>query len=429
MQHNLDKTDARGTAPLALVQPEATELPGLCGIEWIRRTTPPPLEGKAAGTSAVVDLFCGCGGPSLGVREALRARRCRMDVKLALDNNAEALAVYRANFRPADGAVLAKDVADVLPGNPGEPLSEKELALQQRLGNVDILVAGPPCQGHSDLNNATRRRDPRNVLYLKVVRFVEVAAPRIVIVENVPAVVHDRAGVVTASQVALKHLDYSVQDLVIDASSLGLPQTRKRHLLIATRGAMLGAINLPVNGRSVRVALSEFIGDIEDEWLTSDGMFRSPSRMTEANRLRVNYLFANHLYDLPDHLRPSCHRDKPHTYASMYGRLHWDRPAQTITSGFGSMGQGRFVDPRNPRMLTPHEAARIQGFPDFFDFSAAEHRTTLSQMIGNAVPPRIAAVVVDGLLALGAAVRRVPPCADPVGRRVPWKTSNSLRTR
>jgi DNA (cytosine-5)-methyltransferase 1 len=74
----------------------------------------------------------------------------------------------------------------------------------------------------------------------------------------------------------------------------------------------------------------------------------------------------------------------------MYGRLHWDRPAQTITSGYGSMGQGRYVHPRERRTLTPHEAARLQMIPDFFDFSDARSRGAWARMIGNAAPWKLA---------------------------------------
>ena len=77
----------------------------------------------------------------------------------------------------------------------------------------------------------------------------------------------------------------------------------------------------------------------------------------------------------------------------MYGRMYWDRLAQTITSGFGSMGQGRFVHPRRRRTITAHEAARLQGFPDFFDFTSVNKITALREMIGNAVPPMFAEAV------------------------------------
>jgi DNA (cytosine-5)-methyltransferase 1 len=84
----------------------------------------------------------------------------------------------------------------------------------------------------------------------------------------------------------------------------------------------------------------------------------------------------------------------------MYGRLQWDEPAQTITSGFGSPGQGRYLHPKKLRTLTPHEAARIQFFPDWFDFSLFRHRKYLSRALGNAVPPKLAFVVAAHLLSL-----------------------------
>jgi DNA (cytosine-5)-methyltransferase 1 len=92
----------------------------------------------------------------------------------------------------------------------------------------------------------------------------------------------------------------------------------------------------------------------------------------------------------------------------MYGRLRWNLPAQTITSGYGSMGQGRYVHPGKRRTITPHEAARLQTIPDWFRFDSASTRTALARMIGNAVPPLLGAaigrLVLSGLLATGGAV-------------------------
>lgn len=82
---------------------------------------------------------------------------------------------------------------------------------------------------------------------------------------------------------------------------------------------------------------------------------------TKENRIS----FENNLFELPNSERPDCHRLKPHSYKSVYGRMYWDRPAPTITRGFGSTGQGRFVHSLLKRTITPHEAARIQFFPDF----------------------------------------------------------------
>ncbi len=95
------------------------------------------------------------------------------------------------------------------------------------------------------------------------------------------------------------------------------------------------------------------------------------------------------IHDLPDRLHPACHRLKEHSYHSVYGRLFWDKPAQTITSGFGCMGQGRYVHPKEPRTITPHEAARLQFIPDFFQFGSDVPRTVLAEMIANAVPLKL----------------------------------------
>lgn len=125
------------------------------------------------------------------------------------------------------------------------------------------------------------------------------------------------------------------------------------------------------------------------------------SRQLATNLARMRYLLEHDLYDLPNSERPECHRDA-HSYKSMYGRLKWAEPAQTITSGFGSIGQGRYMHPTQMRALTAHEAARIQGFPDYFDFSAVTKRSELATMIGNAVPPalmrEIAATVLPALV-------------------------------
>jgi DNA (cytosine-5)-methyltransferase 1 len=146
------------------------------------------------------------------------------------------------------------------------------------------------------------------------------------------------------------------------------------------------------------------IEDLQD----ADGSFLDmPTRLSPENERRIAYLFENGSYELPDFLRPPCHRDG-HTYPSMYGRLSWDKPAGTITTGFMSPGRGRYVHPSRPRTLTPHEAARLQGIPDSFRFvraeGAAPSRTQLARWIGNAVPPPLAYAVV--LTVLEASVSR-----------------------
>ena len=138
------------------------------------------------------------------------------------------------------------------------------------------------------------------------------------------------------------------------------------------------------------------IGDIGVR--PGSGLYDTAAQHSAVNERRIDFLFNNQLWELPNEQRPDCHRLKPHSYVSVYGRMHGDRPAPTITSGFGSTGQGRFVHPEERRTLTPHEAARLQGFPDWFTFSGVSKRGALQKMIGNAVPSRLAYAAVAGLL-------------------------------
>jgi DNA (cytosine-5)-methyltransferase 1 len=142
--------------------------------------------------------------------------------------------------------------------------------------------------------------------------------------------------------------------------------------------------------RTVRWA----IGDLED--VESGGVLDTPSVPTPTNAARIKWLFDNDAYDLDNTQRPPCHQSA-HSYVSMYGRLAWDEPAQTVTTGFGSMGQGRYVHPSRQRTITAHEAARLQMLPDFFDFGPARCRSAIARMIGNAVPP-ILGIVIGALL-------------------------------
>lgn len=336
----------------------------------------------------LVDLFAGCGGLTLGVAQATRGLGIGLDVVLASDVNATALDVYRANF-PKAHAVTGK-VEAFFNGKLGKPVTVKEEGTQEQLKNVDVLVGGPPCQGHSDLNNWTRRDDPKNALYLRMGRAAEVLEPKLLLIENVPAVRHDKSDVVTTTENRLRDLGYEVAHETLPLLALGVAQVRRRHVLVATRVEKLSpkAILEDLYGRSANseADLRWAIGDLAG--MKDPAGYDKPPKASATNVERMQYLLDNDLYDLPNSKRPPCHQSA-HSYKSMYGRLRWNKPAQTITSGFGSIGQGRYMHPDEPRALTPHEAARIQGFPDYFDFGLVPKRYELAEMIGNAVPPAL----------------------------------------
>jgi len=344
-----------------------------------------------------VDLFAGCGAMSLGAAEAAFAAGRRGEVALSVDFSGPAVSVFRSNFPGAD--VRQEDVARMFSGREQVGLTDQERALLS-VGPIDLLIGGPPCQGHSDLNNYSRRDDPRNRLYPYIARAAEVFAPRAVIVENVRGVPHDRTGVLAFTSDYLKDLGYAVTDGLIDVSRFGVAQKRIRHVLLATRSPIpdLSALLAPyvTEPRTVRWA----IGDLAD--LRSDRLVDQPSKPSGDNVRRIAHLFEHDLFDLPDTERPKCHRDKPHSYRSVYGRIRWEDQAQTVTSGFYSMCMGRYVHPARQRTLTAHEAARLQFIPDSFSFDTVSSRTALAEMIGNAVPPKLSYVLVQALLKHGA---------------------------
>ena len=253
-----------------------------------------------------------------------------------------------------------------------------------------LLLAGPPCQGHSALNNHTRHDDPRNDLYLAVGRVARILKPVAVIVENVRGVGNDRRASVERCKSVLEELGYEVVAKRFDLSTIGVPQRRIRHVLVATKKRPFEWRLPEVPMRDVRWA----IGDLID--LEGATPLDTPSTPTAVNLSRMQWLIKNDEYNLPNERRPRCHQSD-HSYHSMYGRLRWDAPAQTITSGFGSMGQGRYVHPSKPRTLTPHEAARLQFLPDFLNFDCVKHRTKLAQIIGNVAPPLLTTVLVEAL--------------------------------
>jgi DNA (cytosine-5)-methyltransferase 1 len=111
--------------------------------------------------------------------------------------------------------------------------------------------------------------------------------------------------------------------------------------------------------------------------------------LSKENRTRINGLFENDKYELPNEERPDCHKDG-HSYSAVYGRMHWDRPSQTISTGLLTPGRGRYIHPVRQRVITRHGVARIQAFPDSFKFVVNGHdpaRNAITKWIGDAVPP------------------------------------------
>lgn len=348
-----------------------------------------------------VDLFSSVGGLTQGFMQAVSGLGRRAAPLAAVDTDKDALEVYRQNHSP--NRVVPKSVTELVdfaldfshdaPRFRRPPTFTSPQAASI-FHDVTVLLAGPPCQGHSTLNNKSRGDDPRNLLYLAVPALAIATNAPLVIIENVANVVNDRYGVVKAAQGMLKNHGYYVTDGVVDVSKLGWPQTRKRFFMIASSRPLCDDLSayLREHAQATR-PVSWVLDDLNGLANTNiDDIFNASSQLSADNQKRVEWLFeGNERRDLPDELRPVCHQNG-HTYPAVYGRMDSEKPSGTITGGFLSPGRGRFIHPNEPRGLTPHEGARIQGFSDAFSFVTSERvrRTQLAQWIGNAVPPPMA---------------------------------------
>lgn len=344
-----------------------------------------------------LDLFSSVGGLSVGAVEAMAAFGMSGLSLLAADVDKRALQVYKGNIRPRE--VVSESVRGMVDfrvagSGPTARFAYEPTTLDSRLGslvgNVDLILAGPPCQGHSSLNNHSRHDDPKNLLYLTVPAVAVAVGAKHVIIENVPNVVADKQGVVQTTMALLRSSGYRLSTGVLAADKFGWPQTRKRFFMVASRDSQplpFGVISELMERDALPA--SWLLGDLEHRALDDADVMHSVPLLSGENRQRVNYLFDNDIHELPNAIRPDCHKDG-HTYPSSYGRMYVDRPAPTITGGFLTPGRGRFVHPTQRRVLTPREAARIQGFPDWFSFDvdAVEppSRAEITRWIGNAVP-------------------------------------------
>jgi len=262
---------------------------------------------------------------------------------------------------------------------------------------IDLLLAGPPCQGHSNLNNHTRRNDPRNDLYVTTAATAVALAARGVVIENVATVVRSHGDVVEIARELLLQSGYGVADGRLKLSDLGGPQTRERYFMIAVGGVSSENLQKRFDRwveahRREALPVTWAIDDLEEiANQTLDTNFNSSPQPKKETRRRIDWLFDNEAHDLALAERPDCHKEGT-TYTAVYGRMHEKKPAPTITTGIGTPGQGRFIHPRARRLITPHEAARIQTFPDWWKFETESRRpprTALAKWIGDAVPPML----------------------------------------
>jgi DNA (cytosine-5)-methyltransferase 1 len=334
-----------------------------------------------------VDLFAGGGGLTLGLK------RAGFNVVAAVEVEPHAFSTYKANHPEVHA--LKQDIRTV----SGESLLQFSPS-----GEIDLLAGCPPCQGFTSLTSKYKRFDPRNILIREMSRLVKESSPRAVMMENVPGLTTKGKELFVEFLEVLGDLGYFVSFHILQTADYGVPQSRRRLVLLAGKGFSIDIpkpthSRLPNSQLKAWRTLRDGLPDLPRP-LTLDQSARcgGPLRvnwhvvrsLSPRNRRRIRLAKPGKVWTaIPRKLRPACHQRKSAGFTNVYGRMAWGRVAPTITAGFATLSKGRFGHPDQDRTISVREAASLQTFPlDYiFDTPFMEY---VCDIVGNALPPRFA---------------------------------------
>jgi len=321
-----------------------------------------------------IDLFCGAGGLSVGLKLA------GFRVLGAVELSELAARTYRLNHRATN--VWQRNIRSL---SPRDVLD----ALGLRPGDLDLLAGCPPCQGFSTmrtLRQAASVDDRRNSLIAQFGRYAEALRPRALMMENVPGLAADPR--LARLEQRLRRLGYELTTGVLDAADYGVPQRRKRFVLIGMRGRRIAFAEPDVNRRTVRKAIGFMLPtSIVYDALHAYDEERSPEVLARIAAIPLN---GGSLSEAGDEHTLECRR-RLKGFSDVYGRMAWDTVAPTITGGCINPSKGRFLHPEENRAITLREAALLQTFPSRYRFCLDEGRYKVAELIGNALPPAFVA--------------------------------------
>lgn len=330
----------------------------------------------------LADLFAGAGGITEGFRQA------GFTPVAAVEYDKWAARTYAANF---GDHILACPIEDVIVNRVNGKLSwcGRDISGSTRrfeTPEIDVLVGGPPCQGFSPLGRMKDwdYNDPRNKLWKHYVRILDALQPKIFVIENVPEILKS-----IEFERLKKHvigLNYRLAEGVLNAAFFGVPQNRRRAIIIGSR---VGIPTLPPETLK-RMTVREAIGDLSARPDGKNWHFARNPTPKSIERYKAVPEGGNR-FDLmrkrPD-ITPACWLKKTTGSTDVFGRMWWDEPSPTIRTEFFKPEKGRYLHPKAHRPITIREAARLQTFSDHFVFIGAN--VQVAKQIGNAVPVKLA---------------------------------------
>jgi len=320
-----------------------------------------------------IDLFSGCGGLTLGLKQA------GFNVIGAVEIDSLAAETYLANH--PEVTLWEKDIRNV----KGADILRK---LKIKKGQLDLLAGCPPCQGFSSMrthNGKKRIIDKRNDLVFEYLRLVKTLRPRTVMMENVPALAENHRMKTLKKELESLGYDSNNTPMVLNTANYGVPQRRRRMILVSSR---VGQIELP-NGKSSHVTVRDAIGSLKRPGNTGDALHDLPEKRSAEvmEMIKLVPKDGGSRMDLPVKFHLECHKNFPEGFKDVYGRMSWGKVAPTITGGCVSPSKGRFLHPSQNRSITLREAALLQTFPANYFFSLKNGKQGVALMIGNALPP------------------------------------------
>lgn len=330
----------------------------------------------------VIDLFCGIGGLTCGLRNAGLDVIAGFDIdatcRYAYEHN-NGVGFYQRNVRNLRG----EDLADLYGPN-----------------TLRVLVGCAPCQPFSQMRSklgTANELDEKYNLLTEYGRLIEELRPAIISMENVPQL--QKTNVFTDFLALLERNGYYYDMSVIYCPDYGIPQTRRRFVLI---GSQLGPVKIipPTHNRSdihVRDYIKDLPRIVAGEVCATDQLHQS-ANLTDINLRRIRASIPGGTWrDWPPELRCKCHtKESGKTYSSVYGRMTWDQIGPTITTQFHCYGTGRYGHPEQDRALSLREGAMLQTFPvnySFIDPNVPFIFRDIARHIGNAVPVRLGEII------------------------------------